>query len=336
MPRRFVPFGSHWAMGIEVPYSLGVVDGGQFWSCGQCPLDLQAEVVAPGDLPTQLRIVADLIRQQFEPHGIAAPSIAKLVAYVAGDADELAESERILKNAMAPVPLVIAVGVPPFYYPGMRVEIDVYGAEQPTMSVATRAVRSGDLIHVVCPVDEIDGCMSAAGVMGERLVTARLYGVEAGKTPALPPDVAIDSGTLFHTTGKVAMADLVFAATDGTPADQAIVEGRDFVVLTRRSAGRYLGLLGRSRQAGQSLAQAAQSIMEAFGRELDGEGLTFADVVKQQTHYVGGANADDLYANMRIRNSYYRSPGPASTGLAVSGFSDPDTQITIEVIACRR
>ena len=85
MARRFIPFGSHWRMGIEVPYSLGVVDRGRFWSCGQCPLDLDARVLHPGDLKRQLACVAALIRAQFEPYGITPDRIAKLVAYVAPD-----------------------------------------------------------------------------------------------------------------------------------------------------------------------------------------------------------------------------------------------------------
>jgi hypothetical protein len=56
-------------------------------------------------------------------------------------------------------------------------------------------------------------------------------------------------------------------------------------------------------------------------------------VVKQQTFYVGGAREEDLYENMRVRNRYYRRPGPASTGLAVYGMVDADSLITVELLA---
>src|SRR5262245_17997656 len=124
MARRFIPFGSHWRMGIEVPYSLGVVDRGRFWSCGQCPLDGDARVLHPGDLRRQLACVAALIRAQFEPYGITTERIAKLAAYVVPDGSTPLEMvATLLREALGPVPLIVTIGVPAFYYPGMMVEI---------------------------------------------------------------------------------------------------------------------------------------------------------------------------------------------------------------------
>ena len=51
---------------------------------------------------------------------------------------------------------------------------------------------------------------------------------------------------------------------------------------------------------------------------------------------MGGESEEDLYANMRIRNGYYSRPGPASTGLAVHGFADPECRITVELLAVAR
>jgi hypothetical protein len=61
MTRRFVPFGRDWRMGIEVPYSLAVLDHGCLWSCGQCPLDRDARVLFPGKLRNQLELIAGRI-----------------------------------------------------------------------------------------------------------------------------------------------------------------------------------------------------------------------------------------------------------------------------------
>jgi enamine deaminase RidA (YjgF/YER057c/UK114 family) len=128
--RRYIPFGSHWRMGIEVPYSLAVIDGGRVWSCGQCPLDLEARVLHPGDLKRQLASIATNIRAQFMPYGITPGRIAKLVAYVAPDESTPLETvEILLREALGQVPLVLTIGVPAFYYPGMMVEIDVYGSD---------------------------------------------------------------------------------------------------------------------------------------------------------------------------------------------------------------
>lgn len=333
--RRHVPFGSHWAMGIAVPYSLGVIDGGVFWSCGQCPLDREARVLHPGDLAAQLVDVAGLIRDQFAPHGIAPGSIAKLVAYVAGDAAELDLARRYLSDALAPVPLVIVAGVPPFYYAGMRVEIDVYGAEEPPQRLPGGAIQSGDFIHIAGPPARIGEAMTVAGLSPAQLLSGRLH-IARGTQPVLPDGIVWDKGAAIAAAlpdGQTALADLVFAA--GEAVAPVIREMPGGVILTRRKAGRYVGLLGRSSAEGQTLAGAARAIMEAFAVELAQNGLGFADVVKQQTHYIGGANAEDLYANMTIRNGYYRTPGPASTGLAVAGIAGEAALITVEVIACR-
>ena len=215
--RRFVPFGSHWSMGIDVPYSLGVIDRGRFWSCGQCPLDRGAGVLAPGDLEHQLRLTAGLIRDQLCPHGIDPGRIVKLVAHVVPDGRTgLGRVAPILRDELAGVALVLPVGVPHFYYEGMMVEIDVYAG--------------------------LDARPAGSVVAIERGVSADL----------------VRSGDLLH------------------------------------------------------------------------------DVVKQQTYYVGGASAEDLYANMRVRNGYYQKPGPASTGLAVHGFADSRRRITIELLAAAR
>ena len=335
--RRHVPFGSHWAMGIEVPYSLGVFDGGAFWSCGQCPLDLAAAVQSPGDLESQLHTVASLIRAQFAPHGLPPASLAKLVAFVAGDDHEVATAQRLLKDLLAPVPLVTAVGVPPFYYEGMRVEVDVYGAEDSPHVLPGGGVQSGDLVHIAGSPEEIEYAMAAAGVSADHLLSARFY-VAEGASVTLPMAVTWDEGSAVKAVlppGQTVLADLVFTTGTASTEPATILEAPGQVMLTRRKAGRYLSLLGRSLQDGQTLAVAARAIMEAFAAELARDGLDFTHVVKQQTHYIGGANAEDLYANMVIRNGYYRKPGPASTGLAVAGIAGGPSLITIEILACR-
>ena len=73
--------------------------------------------------------------------------------------------------------------------------------------------------------------------------------------------------------------------------------------------------------------------MAGLDQSLIAEGLSFADVVKLTTHYVGGASAEELHGNMKVRHSYYAIPGPASTGLPVDAFLNPDCRITIDIIA---
>lgn len=322
--RRFVPFGTHWGMGIEVPYSFGVIDRGQFWSCGQCPLDLQVNVRAPGDLRTQLEIVAGYLRDQFTPHGVPPSRIEKLVAYIVGDAADLAMTKRVLCEALGASPLVFAVGVPHFYYPGMRVEIDVYGSAEGVAS---------ELVH-----REVS---NFAALPAAAILSTRLYVSEQGDAGAAAAEAARalghDAGAAIRVglpEGIAALADVV--EVPGAKASVEIIDRPDGIRQVRREAGRYLSLLGRSTLAGRPLTGQTSAIMEAHKAALSAAGLDFSDVVKQQTHYVGSSAAEDLYANMRIRNGYYAKPGPASTGLAVYGFAEPASDITIEVLAVKR
>lgn len=78
-----------------------------------------------------------------------------------------------------------------------------------------------------------------------------------------------------------------------------------------------------------------REIMSGIERTLRILDLDFGDVVKSTTHYVGGATAAQLHDNMTIRNRYYSKPGPASTGVPVSGFSDPASRIVIDLMLLR-
>ena len=61
--------------------------------------------------------------------GLAPDRLGKLVAYAATDAaTPLDAVEPVLRKSLKTVPLVLTIGVPQFYYPGMMVEIDVHGA----------------------------------------------------------------------------------------------------------------------------------------------------------------------------------------------------------------
>ena len=88
----------------------------------------------------------------------------------------------------------------------------------------------------------------------------------------------------------------------------------------------------QARALDPSLDLVAQTRLEmrAIAIELDRLGLSFADVVKQTSHYVGGT-ADELHDNMSIRNGYYNKPGPASTGIPVYGIAAPGIRNVIDL-----
>jgi enamine deaminase RidA (YjgF/YER057c/UK114 family) len=362
MARRFVPFGSHWRMGIEVPYSLGVVDRGRFWSCGQCPLDLEARVLYPGDLERQLACVAGLIGEQFAPHGIPADRIAKLVAYVAPDPSTPLEMvEILLRKALGPVPFVLTIGVPAFYYPGMMVEIDVHGSDHGRRQAeslsfeggaATLAVAGDGPIHLALGLADdadasslrhaVDRLLTKRGASPDAIVSVRLFVQRDRASPrqieAIAAALGSDTGAAMLARlphGRMAVADLT-VEPGATQERRREIGRRGGVAFVLRRAGDALGLAARCPEPQPSLAAATASIMAFMAEALAEQGLDFASVVKQQTYYVGGAREQDLYENMRIRNSCYAPPGPASTGLAVDGFADPHCRISVELLAIKR
>ena len=72
--------------------------------------------------------------------------------------------------------------------------------------------------------------------------------------------------------------------------------------------------------------------MQAIDAAMLEQGWRFDRVCKATTHYVGDSSAEELHANMAVRNDYYRSPGPASTGLPVMGFPCSASRITVDVL----
>ena len=72
--------------------------------------------------------------------------------------------------------------------------------------------------------------------------------------------------------------------------------------------------------------------MASIAETMSAQGWSFDAVCKATTHYVGSSTADDLHDNMKVRNAYYRSPGPASTGLPVSAFPFSSSKIAVDVL----
>jgi len=75
--------------------------------------------------------------------------------------------------------------------------------------------------------------------------------------------------------------------------------------------------------------QETTSIMQAFEHVMSENELDFTNVAKVTATYVGDNSPETLHGNMNVRNSYYRVPGPASTGLPIRGLADPSSKIAI-------
>ncbi|MEX0808735.1 MAG: RidA family protein [Dongiaceae bacterium] len=73
--------------------------------------------------------------------------------------------------------------------------------------------------------------------------------------------------------------------------------------------------------------------MEMIRRVLEAHGLGFDDVVKVTAYYRGGASAEQLHDNLKIRSGCFTEPGPTTTGIPLPTLAYVGMMIEIEIIA---
>lgn len=130
--------------------------------------------------------------------------------------------------------------------------------------------------------------------------------------------------------GVVALGELTFAGDGGVVPSLALPPPPG-VAVTARSSRRHFWIGARSLAPALSLVQETEAIMAEIADTLRARSWRFEDVCKATTHYVGSSAAQDLHDNMTVRNSYYRRPGPASTGLPVAAFPFSASKIAVDV-----
>jgi enamine deaminase RidA (YjgF/YER057c/UK114 family) len=331
--RRHVAFGAGWSMPVDVSVSEWVVDRGIGWSCGQCPLDLAGGVTAPGDVDAQAHLVAERILAGLARAGLAAEGLLALIVYGV----EPERSAAVLgAHLPAGVP-VMPVGVPPLYYPGMTLEVDVIAAEQPAArtegdgfavasapGLSALAWRGAD----VAAAPPARALAEGAG-RGEDRVIATLLAlpagapVPAGWSPAavrrVPPG-APAAALLLLADGAV--------TTVRTPADGVESEVAE--------AGPLLRLTAWCRAAdqgpGAGIRAQADAAMAALAGALAARGLGPEALLKVTAHHLGeGAAA--LHESLAARHRYHARPSPASTGLGVAGLGPAGALVVIEAMA---
>lgn len=362
--RTHVPFDT-WSMQVEVPVSQLVTHGDLAWSCGQCPLDGNGQVLFKEDLPAQAERVCDYIEEILARGGVATGAIAKLILYYVekalGDLDAML---TIFRRRFGPVPLLVPVAVPHFYYDGMMIEVDVFAGAKvrplPSIGdaangVSIAAVEDETLIWTSVKVDAVTAGRSAP----EQLASAVLDCLEkhalspsglvsdhwfvpvmsAGPDAANSRITALKANELItdpaalvqtHGTGNDAfVGELTFVRGTCTATNE---ESRSLTIKSKRFEN-LLWISGTCSDGSLTLVEQTKAIMPAIGDALSSEGMTFADVAKSTTHYVGGATPDELHDNMAVRHSFYSMPGPTSTGLPVQALGDANAHIAIDVIA---
>ena len=359
-----VPFADLWGMRIEHPYSLLVRAGGHAWSCGQCPLATDGAVLAPDDLVGQAGHVEDYIRRLLDKAEYSPASVGKLVIY--HEAREPAATERMLSHFRSGFPgaILMPVATPFFYYAGMRLEVDVHAAErraplvsrEETHGLRLQAVDAGDLVWVSLEIlGEPEGARSrdaraldghavrdalraAIGVSAGALLADHWFVSGSGAGPTLDAlgqaGLVTDPGAAVGVTlapGVIAMGELTFAGGGGAEASLAI-QAHPGVALFARSSRSHFWIAARSLSPSLSLVGETQAIMAAISETMRARGWRFESVTKATTHYVGSSAAEDLHENMSVRNTYYRRPGPASTGLPVAAFPLSSSRIAVDVL----
>lgn len=339
MTRHHIPFGRFWGMRIAVPYSTFLETGGYGWSCGQCPLDLDGRVLHPGDPVRQAERVADVILDILssarEP---ARMALETLVVYHApmSPADRKAMLQCFLRRFGDEVALV-PVPVPHFYYDGMCLEVDVFACRIDATSLRNRAF-SHDLDG-----GDLDAALSRwithNALIPDGLLAAHWFVPKSRIAPIadllIGKGLAPDPGTIVATSDSRAVGHVIQSLAGPVQAHRKAPEGGSFVL--RKAADGWVWLSGRSSAAGGLLDQTA-AIMAGMGEMLEAEGFSFADVVKQTTHYIGDASEEALHRNMAIRNRRYEgiTPGPASTGVPIDALADGVSVTAVDILLRRR
>jgi enamine deaminase RidA (YjgF/YER057c/UK114 family) len=353
-------------MRIEHPYSLLVRADHLAWTCGQCPLAHDGAVLAPDDLGRQADYVDHYIQHLLGKAELSRANVGKLVLYYAPA--EPAGTERMLNRFLMTFPgvVLVPVGIPYFYYSGMRLEVDVHAAERCAPIAAIRddahglriqAVDAGELIWVGLEIlSDPDGTQSpSSGVLNLDAVRDALRAVALGVSastlladhwfvggdsawPVLrrlrEAGLVTDTGAAIGATLRddiVAMGELTFAPDSGV-GPSLVTLPHSGVSTFARSSRNHFWISTRSVAPDLSVVSETKAIMASIEQAMRERGWRFDAVCKATTHYVGSGAAEDLHDNMEVRNAYYRRPGPASTGVPVTAFPFSSSKIAVDVL----
>jgi len=293
--RQHIGFERLWSMQIPVPYSLFVRAGDFGWSCGQCPLDRDGQVVAPGDALAQTRIVAGYAQTLLADSGFVPADLRLAVVY--HDMPDPAPALAILRAALGAT-LLVPVKVPAFYYPGMVIEVDLFA-----------------MADTAAPLHFVTG--------GPQVLTPETL-LDHWIAPHAP-------GTAAHGVIDPTLdTPQVWAILSDTPVRQTTHHLHATDIRLRQSGPWHV--LTATAPTVPGVVPQTTAIMSACAALMTRHGLGFADVVKSTTHYVGAATPDELHDNMAVRNRRYAAPGPASTGIRVAALAHPDARTAITLL----
>jgi enamine deaminase RidA (YjgF/YER057c/UK114 family) len=89
---------------------------------------------------------------------------------------------------------------------------------------------------------------------------------------------------------------------------------------------------GRALHPGDLERQTRQAMVHV-GTILEALGADYRDVCKVLTFYAGACGPEDIHRNLSIRSSFFREPGPATTGVPLPVLAYPRMVIEIDILA---
>lgn len=353
----YLPFDSLWKMRIDHPYSLIVRDGALLWSCGQCPLDSEGKVLHPRNLLAQAEAVAIFIEKYLVQMKSRPSHIGRLIVYfVETRPTDTGDLRAIFQSAFGEHVQLFLVAIPHFYYDDMMIEVDVFASDEKgesrqyrdeTLAITLDVVDAGTLCWASVTISEdtaadenardaIRQLLAKAGLAETAILSEQWFAPTRGDGEIANLSLSGTKGNceIVLTTTAVTdiSAELTFAKGSVEIAVTAHDTGRsDEVTLHLRKSSGHFHVKASCSSKKLGLVGQTAAIMKAVHQSLQAAGLSFKNVRKATTYYVAGSSAEDLHDNMSVRNSYYTRPGPASTGLPVSGFSGSEAKISISI-----
>ena len=298
-----LPMGLMWQMPIPVACSLAVAAQGLAVSCGQCPLDTKGQVLHPGDAGAQAGLVAGMVQGVLSHLPGHYPAILVVYHDAADESEVLGPLRRVFPDAV-----LLPVRLPHFYYPGMRIEVDLYAlATLPVIrqNLGLSRISGGPVELVALRAPDMAGAKGLlAGLDPARLLSAQWFSAD----PA-PDDWHPDPAARVVLPRDAGVSAVLTFAPD--PVQVSQTPGGAI----KRASGCFVWISAQGH--GADLAAAAHQAMDALALDRQ-QNLT---ILKATTHYVGGSGPEDLHGNLAVRHARFPMPGPASTGVPVAGLA---------------
>ncbi|MCP4982299.1 MAG: hypothetical protein GY935_17615 [Gammaproteobacteria bacterium] len=347
-------------MRIQHPYSMLCSSDHLASTCGQAPIGETGEVLFPGNLLQQCDQVISTVDRILDDAKLNRQDIERIVVFTCEQKHTLRQACVQKFRHASSNSTVYPVQLPPLFYDDLLLEVDYYitpdRAKNPAVrsfcvaqnldsdnkslsrqqseafqialetSLRSHQLRLEDVVKLTCYAP----CRNET--FWDDLATARnqWFGQSRPVISDVVTEYLPDENFLLFDFTCVENPDWGLPRSVGEILERGNPEALRIGPLFFTSA-----LFSESTSAPDSfsVSNEVNAIMKRHSELLASEGLRFDDVIKATTFYDGAGSSEALHENMSARNTWYKVPGPGSTGLPVSGFSRPTIRTTIDLIA---